>query len=314
MPRLYFDPVFLRHETGDHPESAQRVLPALERIEELDPEGQWRRASWQAASNETLALVHDPNYVTAIEQACRGGGKRLDADTVVSSYSFAAATAASGAVVDAVDQVLTTSERQAFCLVRPPGHHALAGRAMGFCLFNHIAVAAKAALRLHGLSRVMIVDWDVHHGNGTQDLFWTDEQVGFLSIHRYPFYPGSGAADETGSGAALGTKLNVPIRYGTLRPEFLERFARSLEDLAARIRPELVLISCGFDAHRHDPIGSLGLEADDFAPLTELVLQVARQYAGARVVSMLEGGYDPLAVADCLDIHLRTLFELPEAR
>jgi acetoin utilization deacetylase AcuC-like enzyme len=214
---------------------------------------------------------------------------------------------AAGAAVDAVRRVLAGEDRTALCLVRPPGHHALPDRAMGFCLFNNVAVAARAAIDEHGLERVLVVDWDVHHGNGTQDMFYTDGRVGFLSIHRWPFYPGTGAADETGSGAGLGTTLNLPIEFGTPRFRYRDSFRSALERLAARIQPQLVLVSAGFDAHREDPIGSLGLEAEDFAELTRQVQNVAAVHAAGRVISLLEGGYNVQRLAECVEAHLSGL-------
>ena len=181
--------------------------------------------------------------------------------------------------------------------------------AMGFCLFNNVAVAARLAIDLLGLDRVLIVDWDIHHGNGTQAAFWEDPQVGFLSIHRWPFYPGTGDADETGGGRGLGTTLNLPIEFGTPRKDILARFAENLEKFAAKIKPQLVLLSAGFDAHRLDPVGNLGLETEDFIPLTSLVLDVADAYAGGRFVSVLEGGYDPQILADCVELHLAEMLE-----
>lgn len=307
MALLYYDPIFLQHETGPHPESADRIVPAARRLNLLAMHMGCMRPSWKPASLESLQLIHKGEYIESVERQSSGGGGQLDPDTVVSSRSYEVALMAAGAVSDAVDQVLHTDERQAFCLIRPPGHHALADRAMGFCLFNNVALGARLAIAQHGLERVLIVDWDVHHGNGTQDMFWEDPQVGFLSIHRYPFYPGTGAADETGSGPGLGTKLNVPVAFGTPRKEFLDHFERALEQISSRMQPELILISAGFDAHRLDPIGSLGLESEDFGPMTRQVLEVAQQYAGGRVVSVLEGGYNPDAVAQCVDVHLHEL-------
>jgi acetoin utilization deacetylase AcuC-like enzyme len=178
---------------------------------------------------------------------------------------------------------------------------------MGFCLFNHIAVAACVALEEHGLERVLIVDWDVHHGNGTQDTFYADGRVGYFSIHRWPFYPGTGAAEETGVGDGLGTTRNVPVPVGIRREKYLDLFRRELEDFAARIRPQLVLISAGFDAHREDPLGAFALETEDFAHLTKIVLNLAETYAERRVVSILEGGYNPPVLAECVETHLRSL-------
>jgi acetoin utilization deacetylase AcuC-like enzyme len=180
---------------------------------------------------------------------------------------------------------------------------------MGFCLINNVAVAARLAVEQNELDRVMVVDWDVHHGNGTQDIFYEDPRVAFFSIHRWPFYPGSGAADETGHGDGLGSTKNLPVTFGTRRREYLTHFSDALERFAARHKPQLLLVSAGFDSHAADPIGSLGLETEDFAELTQTVLNVARDYAGGRVVSVLEGGYNPPLLAECVKLHLENLFD-----
>jgi acetoin utilization deacetylase AcuC-like enzyme len=241
-----------------------------------------------------------------VTTAQRGGGM-LDPDTVVSPASADVAQLAAGAACDAVDRIVTGQAKTALCLVRPPGHHALPNRAMGFCLFNNIAIAARVARLEHGVGRILIVDWDVHHGNGTQDTFYADGQIGFFSVHRWPFYPGTGAADETGTGAGLGATLNLPLAFGTTRDKYRERFRHKIEEFAARIRPELVLLSAGFDSHRTDPVGSLGLEVEDFAELTQIVRDVADAHAGGRIVSLLEGGYNPAVLAQCVETHLRGL-------
>jgi acetoin utilization deacetylase AcuC-like enzyme len=180
---------------------------------------------------------------------------------------------------------------------------------MGFCLFNNIAIAACVARDEHNLDRVMIVDWDVHHGNGTQDTFYADGRVGFFSSHRSPFYPGTGDADETGTGNGLGATCNLPITFGTPREMYLSRFAAELEKFEARIKPQLVLVSAGFDSHRADPIGSLGLETEDFAELTTIVKNIAAAHASGRIVNILEGGYNPPVLAECVETHLRGLME-----
>lgn len=241
--------------------------------------------------------------------AVRGGG-HLDPDTIVSPDSFDVACLAAGAACDAVDRVLAGEDKTALCLVRPPGHHALAERAMGFCLFSNVAIAAGVARDEHKLDRVMIVDWDVHHGNGTQAVFYADEQVGFFSIHRWPFYPGTGDRDETGRGAGFGATVNVPVAFGTSRQEYRDSFAAAVEKFASHVRPELILISAGFDSHREDPIGSLGLEVEDFAELTKIVRDVAAVHSGGRIVSVLEGGYNPPVLAECVESHLRELMVL----
>lgn len=308
MTLLYQSPMFERHQTGPrHPERPERVAAIARHLARTGLDRACEQPRFEPLSAAQLARAHRASYVASILQAAAQGGGRIESDTVISSESFDVAALAAGAAVDAVRRVLTGPDHRALCLVRPPGHHALVDAPMGFCLFNNMALAARSAVDEQGLSRVLIVDWDVHHGNGTQDAFWEDGQVGFFSIHRWPFYPGSGAADETGTGAGLGWTRNLPLEFGTPRQTFLDQFQRHLEDFAARVRPELVLISAGFDAHRDDPVGSLGLETEDFATLTRMVLDVAQGYSGGRVVSLLEGGYSTGALAGSVELHLGEL-------
>jgi len=307
MALLYYDPLFLEHRTGTHPERPERLVQVVRQLQRTGLDQRCQRPQWEPASAEQLARVHKPEYAAKLHAYCAAGGGRIEEDTVCSQRSSDVARLAAGAACDAVGRVLRGEDKQALCLVRPPGHHALRDAPMGFCLFNNVAVAARAAIREFSLNRLLIVDWDVHHGNGTQATFWDDPQVGFLSIHRWPFYPGTGRADETGTGSALGTKLNLPTEMDTSRKSYLDRFRLGLEHLAERIRPELVLISAGFDAHADDPVGSLGLQTEDFAPLTEMVLDVAAAHAGGKVVSVLEGGYNTGILAGCVALHLETL-------
>ena len=311
MTLFYYDPQFTEHETGDHPECPQRVVAVHRHLLRTGVLAHLTTPKWEPIAPARLAQVHDPAYLDQLGRLAVEGGGFLDSDTVASPRSFDVARLAAGAVADAVTRVVGGEDRRAFCLIRPPGHHALADRAMGFCLLNNIAVGARVALDELGLARVLIVDWDVHHGNGTQAIFWEEPRVGFLSIHRWPFYPGTGRRDETGGGPAVGTKVNLPIQYGTSRKQYLDCLRRDLELLAERIRPELVLVSAGFDAHRHDPIGSLGLETEDFRPLTEMALGVADSYAGGRLVSVLEGGYNLTALADSAEVHVEELLGTP---
>jgi acetoin utilization deacetylase AcuC-like enzyme len=310
MTLLYSDPRFLDHDTGrGHPERAERLRQITALLDSNGLSAQCARPQWQPATWERIERAHSSSYMKSVADLAARGGGRPDPDTVVCPVSFDVARFAAGAAGDAVDRVLAGEDRTALCLVRPPGHHALADRAMGFCLFNNIAVAARTAIDEHGLDRVLVVDWDVHHGNGTQDIFYTDDRVGFLSIHRWPFYPGTGAVDETGAGAGLGATRNLPIEFGTPRDAYREKFRHELEDFANRVKPQLVLISAGFDSHRDDPIGSLGLEVEDFADLTQCVLDVANVHAGGRVVSLLEGGYHPKRLAECVAEHLQGLLQ-----
>jgi acetoin utilization deacetylase AcuC-like enzyme len=307
MTLLYYDPRFLDHDTGQHPEQPERLRQIIARLDRTGLAAQCVRPQWQPASRERLQLVHEAAHIDRVAALASRGGGRLDPDTVVSPASSEVAQLAAGAACDAVDRVLDGEAKTALGIVRPPGHHALSERAMGFCLFNNIAVAAAVALEEHKLDRVLVVDWDVHHGNGTQDMFYADGRVGFFSIHRWPFYPGTGAADETGTADGLGATRNLPVTFGTPRAMYLEQFRRELENLAARIRPQLVLISAGFDSHRADPIGSLGLEVEDFTELTRIVVDIAAVHSAGRIVSLLEGGYNPPILAECVETHLRGL-------
>jgi acetoin utilization deacetylase AcuC-like enzyme len=309
MTLLYCPPCFLDHETGNHPERADRIRHLPERLTAAGLLGRCQTPDFKPVGRQWLARVHSPAYIDEVWAYAKSGGGYIESDTVVSPASYDVALMAAGSVCDAVQRVLQGEDTQSLCLVRPPGHHAMAGHAMGFCLFNNIAVAARLAVDSLGLERVLIVDWDIHHGNGTQAAFWEDPQVGFLSIHRWPFYPGTGDADETGASRGLGTTLNLPIEYGTPREEYLAVFAAALDKFAAKIKPQLVLLSAGFDAHRLDPVGSLGLETEDFIPLTSLVLDVADAYAGGRFVSVLEGGYNPKILADCVELHLAEMLK-----
>jgi acetoin utilization deacetylase AcuC-like enzyme len=306
---LFTDPLFLRHETGAHPENPSRLRSITLRLDESGLAGRCAKGVYQPLSEQAVAHIHAPEMVACVKDASRQGGGFIENDTVVSPNSYNVALAAAGACVAAVDAVLTGPDRTALCLVRPPGHHATPTESMGFCLFNNIALAAHQARSVHGLTRILIVDWDVHHGNGTQDIFYRDPTVMFLSVHRYGrgFYPGTGAADETGSGPGLGHVFNVPLRSGISRDDYHDQFWRALEKAAEACKPELVLLSAGFDAHARDPIGSLGLETEDFAVLTRCVLEVARTHAQGRVVSCLEGGYHLNALAESVQAHLEVL-------
>jgi acetoin utilization deacetylase AcuC-like enzyme len=297
-PRLFVDPVFLEHQTGEHPESPQRLRHLLAWLPERPVHKRYAAGVFAPADRAQLERVHDPAYVDRVRDFAQRGGGRIEADTIVSRRSFDVASNAAGAAIAAVDAVLAGAAPRAVCLIRPPGHHALVKAPMGFCLFNNVSIAARHALARHKLNRILIVDWDVHHGNGTQDIFYDAGDAWFLSVHRSPFYPGTGAADETGRGAGLGTKFNLPLRFGTTRKSFREQFQTLLEQAAAKCKPELVLVSAGFDAHAADPIGSLGLETEDFEPLTKLVAQVAYQHCGGKIVSLLEGGYNVEKLAE----------------
>jgi acetoin utilization deacetylase AcuC-like enzyme len=311
---LYASPEFQQHLTGSHPEHPQRLRAIDAQLARSGLASRCQQPAWQPATLAELERVHDPHYVEHLQRYAAAGGGRIEVDTVLSERSYEVARLAAGAACDAVRRVVAGEDRTALCLVRPPGHHARPHDAMGFCLFNSVAVAARAALAEQQLDRVLIVDWDVHHGNGTQEMFWEDGRIGFFSIHRWPFYPGTGDADETGAGRGLGWIVNEPVEFGTPREVFHKRFERAVIALAAKVRPQLVLISAGFDAHRDDPVGSLGLETEDFTRLTQTVLALAREHAGGRVVSLLEGGYNPSRLAESAEVHLRELLAASQTR
>ncbi|MBU6366446.1 MAG: histone deacetylase [Gemmatimonadetes bacterium] len=295
-----------RHDTGwEHPEHVGR-LRAIPRALRHDPAlfEALQHVEGRHATPEELALAHDPAYVAQVRALAEAGGGRLDPDTVVSEGSWDAATAGTGCVLDGVDMAFDGRARRSFSAVRPPGHHALRDRAMGFCLFGNVAVAAHYALHRHPCARVLVVDWDVHHGNGTQALVEHESRIRFVSMHQWPWYPGSGAADDRGP---LGTVWNVPMPPG-LPPERYEAALLGAVDAAtAGFTPDLVLLSAGFDCLAGDPLGAFTLTVPDITRLTRALVARADAWCGGRLVSALEGGYAPDAVAEAVLAHLRAL-------
>src|SRR5579872_6912074 len=269
---LIYDPIFLEHKTpSNHPERPQRVemaMKVLEALNWLEREGLVVMPP-RAASVDELALVHDRDYIQEIKDAAEEAAKKAEqggrdtyffaTDTYISAQSYAAAIKAAGAPLTAIDALMRGEIDNAYCLVRPPGHHALPDDAMGFCLFNNVAIAAKYALEQHGLERVMILDYDVHHGNGTQDIFYTDPRVLYFSVHQSPFYPGTGLSGERGEGAGLGTTINVPLPANTGFETYEPVFRQVMAHAADRFNPQLILVSAGFDAHWNDPLGQMNL-------------------------------------------------------
>jgi acetoin utilization deacetylase AcuC-like enzyme len=252
-------------------------------------------------------LAHTPEYVKAIQDACRHGVRRLDPDTYISPDSYQAALLAVGGALLGVDHVMEGGVSSAFVALRPPGHHAEREHAMGFCLFNNVVIAARYAQQYYGLKRVLIVDWDVHHGNGTQHAFEDDPSVLFFSTHQFPFYPGTGRTSERGSGAGLGYTLNIPLAAGCGDGEYQQAFEEVLYPAARAFEPHLVLVSAGFDAHRDDPLASMNVTDDGYARLTTIVRDIAERYCEGRLVSLLEGGYNLDALARSVERHLQIL-------
>jgi acetoin utilization deacetylase AcuC-like enzyme len=284
------DPIAKEHDTGaGHPEQPARWDAAVRGLGELQLTG----IAPRAATEDELALCHTRPYIRIARHDVASGAHSLSTgDTDISPRSFDVALHAAGTCLNAVDLVMAGNASHAFCIVRPPGHHASADRGMGFCLFNNIAIAARYAQRSHGVDRVAIVDWDVHHGNGTQDIFYGDGSVFFFSTHQSPWYPGTGAAIETGEGAGQGTTVNCPLPAGSGREQILGAVADRLVPRMDEFRPGLILISAGFDSRAGDPLGRFLLTDADFADLTTMLLEVADKHAGGRLISVLEGGYD----------------------
>jgi acetoin utilization deacetylase AcuC-like enzyme len=293
---LYRSLRFRDHDTGPHPENASRLVAIDEALERLDLLRDRPQIAFTAASDEHLALVHDPRYVAGVRDFAACGGGWLDGDTFVSSPSFDVAALAAGAGIAAVDAALDGGAPRGFVLARPPGHHATPRRGMGFCLFNTIAIAAAHALT-RGLERVLIVDWDVHHGNGTQDAFYETDAVLFISTHQSPLYPGTGAATERGEGRGEGYTINLPLPAESGDRTYTDVFDRVVLPAANAYQPQLVLVSAGFDGHAGDPLASMRLTEGGFAELARRVKCVTDEHAEGRLVAFLEGGYDPAALA-----------------
>ncbi len=303
----YYNPLYLKHETEPHPENPGRLRAIDSKVRESEIYAQLSVREPNKAAIDDIGRNHDPGYVEQVQQACEGGVRQLDADTVVSGQSYEAALLAAGAGMDAVDWVMEEGSRNAFCAVRPPGHHAEQQRAMGFCLFNNVAVAARYAIEKKQMNRVFIFDWDVHHGNGTQHSFYGDPSVYYSSVHQYPFYPGTGAGDETGSGDGLGTTLNFPLDAYCGDTVYLDLVENKLIPEMMRYKPDLIIISAGFDAHRNDPLANMEVSTEGYGKMTERIKQAAEEICEGRLISMLEGGYNPEDLSDSVLIHLKRL-------
>ena len=307
---LVHHPIYAKHDTGPgHPETPLRYTRVMEALRgdgefwsslvEITPE---------KASKGSILAAHSSQHFQMVEEAFERGQDRLDADTVISMSSFDAGLFGAGGAIAGVEAVMQGEAKNAFVVVRPPGHHATSEHAMGFCLFNNVAVAARYAQnRYKEIERVAIVDWDVHHGNGTQGIFYVDPSVHFFSMHQYPWYPGTGSRGENGHGRGLGSTLNLPVKAETRAAEQKRMFEAAIGDTAANFKPDLIMISAGFDAHLTDPLGQLRLEDEDYVSMTKTVMQWADEVCGGRVVSCLEGGYNLDTLGQTAKAHVATL-------
>ena len=309
---FFSHPASAGHETGAHPERAARIVAIERHLDETGWFGFERRES-PPVDRELLELCHSPEYVAALERFCAAGGGQIDEDTLVSTGSWEAAVRSAGGAVAVVDALIADGAPAAFAAGRPPGHHAPAARAMGFCLFNNVALAALHALRTHGLERVLILDWDVHHGNGTNDIFHSSAEVLYCSIHQSPLYPGSGAASDRGSGAGEGFTLNLPVVAGSGDAEFLELVHGVVIPRAREYRPQLLLVSAGYDAHFEDPLAGCSVTEAGYAAMTTAMRRLGEELE-APLGFVLEGGYALGALARSVAATLEALGQEPPAR
>jgi acetoin utilization deacetylase AcuC-like enzyme len=305
---LLYDPLYLWHDTGAHPENALRLTAIMHGLTEAGLTSQLVPLSARDASVEEIERVHDGHYVAYIHEMAENGGAWADPDTYIAPRSYDAAVRAAGGAIAATDQVLDGEVESAFCLVRPPGHHAMPDHAMGFCLFNNIAIVARHVLAERGLERIAIVDFDIHHGNGTQAAFYDDPKVLYFSTHQYPYYPGTGHLEEMGAGAGRGYNVNVPLPAGCGDAEYRRVFAEALEPLLNRYRPQLILVSAGYDGHFDDPLASMTISVAGYGEMMSFLKRKAAEMCGGKVVCLLEGGYHLLAeawsVRTCLEVLL----------
>ena len=304
---VVIDPEYLKHEPGEfHPEKPERIRALLDLAEKLDRD-KFQVLPPKAATRSDIESCHGRDYVTLVESTSKTHRYALDGDTITSRDSFGVGLLAVGGFLRLIDSIAAGESKNGFALVRPPGHHALRDRAMGFCLFNTIAIGAQHLKNAHGVKRVMIMDWDVHHGNGTQDSFYEDPSVLFISTHQFPYYPGTGAVGEVGLNAGEGYTVNIPLPAGCGDAEYLRVFHDVVVPAAKKFAPEWILVSAGFDPHRRDPLGGMEVTESGFTGMARLLLQLAAEHAGGKIAFLLEGGYDLAALRNSVAAVLKAM-------
>ena len=304
-----YHPAFLEHDTGvGHPECSERLTAAMKFLENQPWFADLTRISSREAERKWVQEVHQDDYIGRAEEACRLGVPYLDvADVSISSKSYQIALLAAGGALELADQMLSGEIDNGFGLIRPPGHHAEKNMALGFCLFNNVAILARYLQKRYGLDKILILDWDVHHGNGTQHTFEADPSVLYISTHQYPYYPGTGALSETGTGRGEGATLNCPMGAGATDRDYEQAFTERILPKIDRFRPEAIIISAGFDAHVDDPLAQICLSTEFFGWMSERMLEMAAQHSGGRLISLLEGGYNLQMLPRCIAEHLSVL-------
>jgi acetoin utilization deacetylase AcuC-like enzyme len=313
---LIYSDEYLKHNTGpSHPESPERLKSIMTYLTKSDLMKRLVILEPNPASLEWIEEIHSVTYINDVKNYSEQGMTYIHSyDNQICPESYRVAILAVGGVLYAVDNVMEEEFKKAFCLIRPPGHHSLRDEAMGFCLFNNIAIAAKYLLKKYQLKRILIVDWDVHHGNGTQSAFYEDPEVLYFSIHQHPLYPGSGMEWEKGKGAGEGFTMNFPVPPGTGDEVYIKIFSEKLYPKAIEYNPEFVLISAGFDAHKEDPLASISLTENAYRELTDIVVKIADECSGGRIVSVLEGGYNLKFLPLCVAEHLKSLIFFEEKK
>ncbi|MBI4651298.1 histone deacetylase [Candidatus Desantisbacteria bacterium] len=304
-----YSPYYLEHNTGHHPENPKRLQSIIKELKEKKIFEKLLHIDPYKATEQDISLAHDTDYAKEVWKKCVQKISNIDVDTVICEESYNVALMAVGGVMRGVDAVAGGEVENVFCAVRPPGHHAEKACGMGFCLFNNIAIGARYAQKKYGLKKILIVDWDAHHGNGTQNIFYSDPSVLYFSIHQFPHYPGTGKKEETGTGEGKGFTVNVPVNAGISEEDFLKKFSEELIPHAKKFKPDLFMISAGFDSHFEDFLASLPLTDKGFAMMTEIVKNLAKESCNGKIVSVLEGGYNLKALARAAALHIEILMQ-----